>query len=151
MVLFWQLFSMIRNFFVFAVRNLRKNRVHSFINIAGLAAGMAITLLIGLWIADELSFDHYAPNHQRIGVAMHYSYLNEQNGTTEVIPMPWGAAFGQRSDLFVHTALTSGALFNALLSFGEKAVSGKMVWAQMELPQVFGFRFVKGGLASAKD
>lgn len=143
---------MFRTFLAIAIRNLQKNRVHSFINVAGLAAGMALTLLIGLWIGDELSFDHYAPKHRRIGIAMHYSYLNdEQNGTNPTIPMPWGTAFSQRSDLFVHTALASGPLFEALLSSGEKVVSGKMIWAQMELPGMFGFRFVKGDLSSAKD
>src|SRR5580658_9469465 len=57
---------MFRNFLIIAVRNLQKHRTHSFINIAGLAAGMAIALLIGLWIADEFSFDHYHSNHSRI-------------------------------------------------------------------------------------
>ncbi|HEV2478617.1 MAG TPA: ABC transporter permease [Puia sp.] len=143
---------MFRNFLTIALRNLQKHKVHSFINIAGLTAGMAITLLIGLWITDELSFDHYAPDHRRIGIAMHYTYLNEQNGTGEVIPMPWGNVFrSQYSDLFTHTALTGGSPFDALMSYGEKVVSGKVVWAQMELPQIFGFRFVKGALASARD
>lgn len=143
---------MFRNFLTIALRNLQKHKVHSYINMAGLAAGMAITLLIGLWIADELSFDHNAPDHRRIGIAMHYSWLNEQNGTSETIPMPWGNAFrNQYSDLFTHTALTSGALSEALISYGEKVVSGKIVWAQMELPQIFGFRFVKGDLGAAKD
>lgn len=144
---------MLRNFFTIAIRNLQKNRVHSFINIAGLAAGMALTLLIALWITDELSFDHYAPHHGRIGVAMHYSYLDDdRNGTGDIIPMPWGDAFrSQYSNLFTHTALTNGTPFEGLVSYGERVVSGKMLWAQMEMPQMFGFRFVKGALASAKD
>jgi len=143
---------MLRNFLTIALRNLQKHRVHSIINIAGLAAGMAITVLISLWITDELSFDHYAPEHRRIGVAMHYAYLNDQNGTSSTIPMPWGNVFhSQYPDLFTRTALTSGALSDALVSFSEKVVSGKVLWAQMELPQMFGFRFVKGDLASAVD
>ncbi|HEY4286383.1 MAG TPA: ABC transporter permease [Puia sp.] len=144
---------MFRNFLTIAIRNIQKYRVHSFINIAGLAAGMALTLLIALWITDELSFDHYAPDHRRIGVAMHYSYLNDdQNGTSDVISMPWGDAFrSQYSDVFTHTALTSGSTFDGLFSYGERKVSGKVLWAQMEMPQMFGFRFVRGDLASAKD
>ena len=152
-LLYSKLKGMFRNFLTIAIRNLQKHRVHSFINIAGLATGMALTLLIALWITDELSFDHYAPDHRRIGVAMHYSYLNdEQNGTGDIIPMPWGNAFrSQYSDLFSHTALTGGSGFEALLSRGERIVTGKVLWAQMELPQMFGFRFVKGDVASAKD
>jgi len=144
---------MLRNFFTIALRNLQKHRVHSFINIAGLAVGMALTVLIALWITDELSFDHYAPNHRRIGIAMHYSYLDDgRNGTGATIPMPWGNAFrGGYSNLFTHTALTSGSLFDGLFSSGERVVNGRALWAQMEMPQMFGFRCVKGSLASAKD
>src|SRR5690349_10260993 len=103
---------MLRNFLTIALRNLQKHRVHSFINIAGLAVGMALTVLIALWITDELSFDHYAPDHRRIGIAMHYSYLDDgRNGTGAIIPMPWGNAFrSEYSNLFTHTALTSGSL-----------------------------------------
>jgi putative ABC transport system permease protein len=50
---------MLMNYFKTAFRNLTKNKLHSFLNIAGLSAGMAVTLLIGLWINDELSFDKY--------------------------------------------------------------------------------------------
>ena len=47
-----------------------KSKGYSFINIAGLTIGMAISILIGLWIVDEFSFDKYAPNHDRIAKAM---------------------------------------------------------------------------------
>src|ERR1700760_1788750 len=57
---------MLKNYFTIAWRHLRKNKVYSAINISGLAIGMAIALLITLWIVDELSFDHYSPNHSRI-------------------------------------------------------------------------------------
>jgi len=42
-----------------AWRNLIKNKVSSFINIGGLAIGMAVAMLIALWIYDELSFNKY--------------------------------------------------------------------------------------------
>src|ERR1700722_8969761 len=57
---------MFRSYLTIAIRNLQKHRAHSFINIAGLAAGMAMALLIGLWIADEFSYDHYHSNHRSI-------------------------------------------------------------------------------------
>jgi ABC-type antimicrobial peptide transport system permease subunit len=143
---------MFRNYFLLAWRHLQKNRGYSAINIAGLAVGMALTLIIALWITDEFSFDHYAPDHRRIGVAMHYIYMGDQNATNETIPMPWGNTFrSQYSNLFTSTALTSGSAFDGLVSYGERVVNSKAVWAQMELPRIFGFRFTKGDLASAKD
>src|ERR1700722_5635573 len=61
---------MLKNYFLLAWRHLVKNKGYSFINIAGLATGMAIALLIGLWIADETSFDHSHANHARIAQVM---------------------------------------------------------------------------------
>jgi hypothetical protein len=52
---------MFQNYFRIAWRHLGKNRGYSAINIAGLSIGMAIALVIGLWITDEATFDHYAP------------------------------------------------------------------------------------------
>ena len=53
---------MIKNYLKIAFRNLSKNKIYSFINIAGLAVGIAVAMLIGLWVWDELSFNKYHKN-----------------------------------------------------------------------------------------
>src|SRR3569833_3018943 len=58
---------MIRNYLKVAWRNLVKNRVTSLINIGGLAVGMAVAMLIGLWVWDEVSFNTYHKNYKTIG------------------------------------------------------------------------------------
>ena len=45
---------MLKNYFKVAWRNLQKSRVSSIINISGLAVGMAVAMLTGLWLYDEL-------------------------------------------------------------------------------------------------
>ena len=50
---------MIKNYFKIAWRNLVKNRFYSAINIAGLTIGLAVGMLILLWVQDELSFDSF--------------------------------------------------------------------------------------------
>lgn len=50
---------MLRNYFKTAWRNLLKNKFYSFINISGLAIGLAVGLIILLWVQDELSYDSY--------------------------------------------------------------------------------------------
>ena len=57
---------MLRNYFKIAIRNLRRNKAFSIINISGLAIGMASALLIGLWIDNELSVDRFYTNKDRI-------------------------------------------------------------------------------------
>ena len=57
---------MLRNYLRVAFRGLFHNRFSAFINIGGLAIGMAVALLIGLWIQDELSYDRYHEHYDRI-------------------------------------------------------------------------------------
>ena len=63
---------MIKNNFKIAWRNLVKNKVYSFINVGGLAVGMSVAMLIGLWLFDELSFDKATPNYDRIVQVMQH-------------------------------------------------------------------------------
>ena len=57
---------MFKNYFKTAWRNLGKSKMHSFINIVGLSIGMAVAILIGLWMYDELSFNKNFQNYDRI-------------------------------------------------------------------------------------
>jgi len=58
--------QMLKNYMKIAWRNLKRHRGYSFINIAGLAIGMACCMLILLWVQDELSFDRYHENSENI-------------------------------------------------------------------------------------
>ena len=57
---------MFKNYLKIAWRNLLKNKGYSAINIGGLALGMAVTLIIGLWINDELTYNNYFKNKDKI-------------------------------------------------------------------------------------
>ncbi|MCK8492685.1 ABC transporter permease [Spirosoma sp. RP8] len=57
---------MLRNYLKIAVRSLLKHKLYSGINVFGLALGMACSLLIGLWVKDELSYDLFLPDAERI-------------------------------------------------------------------------------------
>src|SRR5215813_10490428 len=79
---------MLKNYLRIAWRNLAKNRLHSFINIAGLAAGIAVAILIGLWIWDELSFDRYHRNYDQIAQVMQNQTNNGVIKTQNGVPIP---------------------------------------------------------------
>jgi putative ABC transport system permease protein len=57
---------MFTNYFKTAWRNLIKNKAYSILNIMGLAVGMAVALLIGLWSYNEYSYDRFLPNYQQL-------------------------------------------------------------------------------------
>jgi len=67
---------MIKNYIVVTLRNIFKHKGYAFINIAGLAIGMACCLLISIWVLDELSYDRFhenAPTLYRVEENQHYS------------------------------------------------------------------------------
>src|SRR5215469_1140134 len=72
---------MIKNYLKIAWRNLTKNKISSFINISGLAVGMAVAMLIGLWIYSELTFDTEFPNYGKIAVCMQNQFINNETQT----------------------------------------------------------------------
>ncbi len=82
---------MIKNYLKIAWRNLLKNKAHTFINVTGLSVGMAVAILIGLWIWDELSYDKYFQSYSRIvQVMQHQTFNGERGSQSSIIPLPLG-------------------------------------------------------------
>ncbi len=86
---------MFRNYLLTAWRNIRKNKLFSFINTVGLAIGLTCSLLIAMWLADELSYDRFHRQHAhifRLNVAITF---NGNLLSTEGTPMPLGPTLQQ--------------------------------------------------------
>ena len=71
---------MFRNYLKIAWRNMLHNKVYSALNIVGLATGMAVALLIGLWAFNQYSYDRFLPNYQQAYV-IKINYTNTHDGT----------------------------------------------------------------------
>jgi putative ABC transport system permease protein len=71
---------MFRNYFKISWRNLIKSKASPFINIGGLAVGMTVAMLIGLWIYDELSFNKYHENYTLIITLLIVSFQAIKSG-----------------------------------------------------------------------
>jgi ABC-type antimicrobial peptide transport system permease subunit len=63
--LFWRL-AMFKNYFKIVLRQMNRQKGYSFINISGLAIGMACCIIILLWVQDELSYDRFHENADHI-------------------------------------------------------------------------------------
>lgn len=64
--------GLLKNYLSIAIRNLRTTRAISAINICGLAAGMAVAILIGLWVADEVNYNRSFDNYDRLAQVYHH-------------------------------------------------------------------------------
>ncbi|HZY39941.1 MAG TPA: ABC transporter permease, partial [Mucilaginibacter sp.] len=74
---------MIRNYLKIAFRNLKKDKQFTFLNVLGLSAGIACTLLIYLWVHDELSYDKFFDNDNRIYQVMEHRKNSGSQGLTD--------------------------------------------------------------------
>ena len=81
---------MFKNYLKIAWRNLLKSKTYSFINIAGLAAGMAVAMIIGLWISDEVSANRQFKNYESIYQVMMHQTFDGKRGTQTALPYPTG-------------------------------------------------------------
>src|SRR5262245_19696122 len=80
--------AMIKNYFKTAWRNLKKNKIYSFINIGGLSIGMSVAMVIGLWVWDELSFDRSHKNHDQIAQVWQFVKFGAEKSSYNSMPIP---------------------------------------------------------------
>ncbi|GAB2544181.1 ABC transporter permease [Spirosoma aerophilum] len=98
--------TMLRNYLTIALRNLVKNRVYSFINIFGLAMGMSVAMLIGLWIYDELSFDKHTKNYDRMAMLWQFVKFDAEKASYDVMPIPLAQELRDKYPDFESVALS---------------------------------------------
>ncbi len=125
---------MLKNYFVIAWRNLLKSKIYSAINIIGLATGMAVAILIALWIWDELSFNNYFRNHQTIAQIMTTQTFNGETGTGPAVAEPLGEELRNKYVSDFKDVSMSSWNFGHTLAVGEKKISGSSMWVEPIFP-----------------
>lgn len=141
---------MFKNNIKIAWRNLIKTKLYSVLNIVGLATGMAAALLIGFWIKDELSFNRYHTNHERLAAIMSTVTFDGRATTYMAAPAPLAEELRDHyAGDFSRVALTSEQ--GHVMSAGDERVSSQGLWAQPEFPVMFTFRMLKGNQDALSD
>jgi len=142
---------MLKNYLKIALRNLVKNKVYSAINIGGLAAGMAIAVLIGLWIFDEFSYDKYHQNYSRIAKVMQTVTFEGKKYHGEYMPGPLGnelrTGFAGDFKYVVMSSFTN----EHILSYREKKFTKKGNYLSPEAPDMFALKMLAGTRTGLKD
>jgi putative ABC transport system permease protein len=141
---------MLRNYFKITIRNLLKNKVFSSINIFGLAVGMSVALLIGLWLWDEVSFNHYHKYHARLGEIVSIETFNGVISTEEFSSVPIAAALRNNyPEEIKQVSLTRET--NATLLIGDKKVNAYGYWSESELPSMLALKMIHGSYQGFSD
>lgn len=144
-------YGMYKSYFKIAWRNLLKNKGYSSINIVGLATGMTVAMLIGLWIWDELSFDSYFQNRDRlaqVGLNQTDHGITYTGGTVQ---MPLGDALRTKYATDIKALSLTSWNNDHGLTVGDKKLSAKGMWVQPDFPQMFTLHMVSGTRDALKD
>ena len=142
---------MLTNYFKIAWRNLIKNKGYSAINIGGLAVGMAVALLIGLWIYDELSFNKYHQNYGRIAQVMVRSNFNGQRGSSVSVPRPLEFEIRNKYGSPFKNIVMSRWDEGHILSTGDKKITQIGRFMQEGAPEMLTLKMLKGSWSGLKD
>lgn len=138
---------MFKNYFKTSFRNLWKNRTYTFLNIFGLAVGIACAALIFLWVEDELTYDHYFSNRDNLYKVKDRQTYDGTTFTFDATPGP--LAQGMKTEIpgIKNTARSSSG--NLLFSLGDKSIYEQGNYVDSNLFSMLKLTFIKGNAASA--
>lgn len=141
---------MFKNYLKTAFRNLKRNKLYSSINIFGLTIGLASCLLIGVYIINELSYDKFNVNANRIvRVTMEYSNAGTVNktATTGTKPGPQFTRTFPAIENYVRTFIGHSVIKSGNKIFDEPRV----LYADTSFFKIFSFKIIEGNPATALD
>jgi ABC-type antimicrobial peptide transport system permease subunit len=142
---------MIKNYLKIAWRNIVNNKVYSAINILGLAAGMAVALLIGLWVFNEFSYDKFLPNYSQLyQVELNFTTQHDGEHTQNGLAIPLADVLRKEIPGIKYVSETDYlGWMNHDLLVGDKKLYLHGGAAQSDFFKMFQYPFVKGNARSA--
>jgi len=140
---------MFRNSLIAGFRNFRKNKSYSFLNILGLAIGIACAGLIFLWVEDETGFDQVHVKKERLYMVLNNWPFSQHFSTYESTPGLMGPAIKKEIPGVVNTCRTNESRNIQLIVIGNKSVYSEGMYADSTLFSMFTIPFVQGSAATA--
>ncbi len=139
---------MFRNYFKTTFRNLWKNKTYSFLNIFGLAVGIACAALIFLWVEDELTYNHYFSNRDNLYVVKDQQTYDGTTFTFDATPGPMAQSMKAEIPGIKSTARTTWG--NSLLfSVDDKNIYDQGMFVDSNFLRMFQLQFIKGSASAA--
>jgi putative ABC transport system permease protein len=138
---------MFRNYFKTAYRNLIRHRAFSIINIAGLALGLTACLLIGLFVYDELQYDKFLPEGERVYRVYNDVSAQEAGQVLAIVPATFGTTLAESVPEVKSVVRILMQQFDAnnLVEVGEKSIYEKgSFYADPTFFEIFQLPFIYG-------
>lgn len=142
---------MFKNYFKTAFRNLIKSKGYSAINIGGLAVGMAVAILIGLWIWSELTTNKNYKNYNRIVRVMQHQNFNGEIASHYSVPAVLSGEIRSKYGSDFKHVLQSSWNNNHTLAFGDKKLLKQGSYFESGVIDMLSLNIEKGGKAPLED
>jgi len=142
---------MIRNYLITVLRNALRQKVHSIINIAGLSIGLTCTILIYLWIQDELSYDRYHENANNLyRVYEQQFYSGNERFLVYATPEPLAEALIEEIPEIVNACRLNNLWEKLLVRYGNITFYETRTYAaDQSVLEMFSYDFIYGDPANA--
>ena len=141
---------MVKNFIKVAFRNMLKQKSYSFLNIAGLATGMAACILILLWVTDEFSFNKFHENLDQIYlVAQTQHYGAKGDFTVSPTPAPLAPALEEEYPEIELATRYSPYLGESYIQYNDKLFKERLDVADQQFLDIFTLNFLYGDPSTA--
>ena len=134
---------MIRNYIKTALRNLWKNRTYGFLNMAGLAVGIACAALIFLWVEDEVNYNLHHEDVDRISIVMEHQTYDGKTFTFSATPSKLAGGMQAEIPGIQHVARTNWG-WRRLFNLGDKAIFEQGLHMDSSFFRIFDFPFLMG-------
>lgn len=138
---------MLRNYLAAALRSMGRNQLYTAINIVGLAVGLAVSILIFLFVRDELSYEHFIPGYQHVYRLSSVTHLS--SGPQIIDTSPPDAAAWLKLDFPTIRAVARLTPSVHSLRHDEVESNETVYWADPDFFRVFPLPVVAGDLQSA--
>jgi len=142
---------MLKNYFRVALRNLTRNRSTSMINIGGLALGMAVAMLIGLWVYDEISYNTYHEHYNRIAQVEQNQDFNGDIQTWRAQALQLGPELRTRYGAYFKQVIMTDWPGDHLITIGEKKLNQTGMFMEPGAPEMLSLHMLQGSRRALED
>lgn len=134
---------MLKNYFKIAFRQLKKNKGYSFLNIFGLALGMACAMLILLWVNDEFQYNRFHKNYSTLYQVMENQSYEGKTYTFAALPGKFGPSIKEELPEIKYSARANWGA-RVLFSLGDKSIYERGFFADPDILKMFSFEVLRG-------
>ncbi len=144
--------AMMRHYFLIGYRNLLRNKGYSILNIGGLALGMTIAILIGLWLHDEFTFNEIHDQQDRIVQILRKNTAQGETFVSKSMPGKLAPLLDEQyKDLFDQIVVIRGRLEERALASGRNRFSQKGYYMQHGGAEMFTLPMISGSRNGLKE